>query len=165
MISGGLRSVDCGHFSTETNMKSERIEFWSGKSYAVVGVSDKKGKFANTIFKELKKRGYKLLPVNRNLKLFDDQMCYNSLSEISEPLYGVVIITGPGGAKKAVRECINMGIKKVWLYPGSKCDEAINLARENDLKLIHKACPLLYLEPVKFPHSLHRWIAKVFGKL
>jgi hypothetical protein len=92
-------------------------------------------------------------------------MCYKSLSEISDHLDGAIIITGPEGAKRAIRECINFGIKRVWLYPGSKCDEAIKLAKENDIELIYKAYPLLYLEPVKFPHSLHRWIVKVLGKL
>jgi predicted CoA-binding protein len=149
----------------ETKMKNEKTDFWAGKKYAVVGVSDKKGKFGNTVFKELKKRGYKLFPVNGRLTLFDDQMCYNNLSEISDPLDGVIIITGPDGAKKAIRESVNSGIKKVWLYPGSKCDEAINLAKENDIQLIYKVCPLLYLEPVRFPHSLHRWIVKLLGKL
>ena len=149
----------------ETKMKNKKTDFWSGKNYVVVGVSDKKGKFGNTVFKEIKKRSYKVFPVNRKLALFEDQMCYNHLSEISDPLDGVIIITRPDGARKAIRECINLGIKKVWLYPGSKCDEAINLAKENDVELIYKACPLLYLEPVKFPHSLHRWIVKVFGKL
>jgi len=146
-------------------MKNEREDFWSDKNYAIVGVSDKKGKFGNTVFKELQKRDYRVLPVNQTLNLFEDQMCYNSLSEISDPLDGAIIITGPEGAKKAIRECINLGIKKVWLYPGSKCDEAINLAKENDIALICKVCPLLFLEPVKFPHSLHRWIIKVFGRL
>jgi predicted CoA-binding protein len=148
-----------------TKMKNERKDFWSDKNYAVVGVSDKKGKFGNTVFEELQKRGYKVYPVNQNLNLFEDQMCYNSLSEISDPLDGTIVITRPDGAKKAIRECINLGIKKVWLYPGSKCEEAINLAKENEIELIYKACPLLFLEPVKFPYSLHRWIAKVFGKL
>ena len=149
----------------ETKIKNIKTDFWLGKNYAVVGVSDKKGKFGNTVFKEMRKRSYEVFPVNQNLKLFGDQMCYNSLSEISDPLDGVIIITGPDGAKKAIRECINSGIKKVWLYPGSKCNEAINLAKENDVELIYKVCPLLYLEPVKFPHSLHRWIVKLFGKL
>ena len=149
----------------ETKMKNRKTDFWSGKNYAVVGVSNKKGKFGNTVFKEMKERGYRVFSVNRNLTLFDDQMCYNHLSEISDPLDGVIIITGPNGAKRAIRECINSGIKKVWLYPGSKCNEAINLAKENDIELIYKVCPLLYLEPVKFPHSLHRWIVKLFGKL
>ena len=149
----------------ETKMKNKKTDFWSGKNYAVVGVSDKKRKFGNTVFEEMQKRGYEVFPVNQNLKLFEDQMCYNSLNEISDPLDGAIIITGPDGAKKAIRECINLGIKKVWLYPGSKCDEAINLAKENDIELIYKACPLLYLEPVKFPHSLHRWVVKVLGKL
>jgi predicted CoA-binding protein len=149
----------------EIKMKNKRTDFWSGKKYAVVGVSDNKWKFGNTVFREMKKRNYKLFPVSRRLTLFEDQMCYKNLSEISDPLDGAIIIAGPEGAKKAIRECINSGIKKVWLYPGSKCDEAINLAKENDIELIYKACPLLYLEPVKFPHSLHRWIVKVFGNL
>jgi predicted CoA-binding protein len=146
-------------------MKNEKRDFWSGKNYAVVGVSDKKGRFGNTVFKELQKRGYKVFPVNQRLNLFEDRMCYNSLSEISDPLDGTIIITRSEGAKKAVRECINVGIKKVWLYPGSKCEETINLAKENEIALIYKVCPLLFLEPVKFPHSLHRWIVKIFGKL
>lgn len=149
----------------ETKMKDEKRGFWTGRSYAVVGVSDKKGKLGNAVFKEMQKRGYKVFPVNQRLNLFEDQMCYNSLSEISDPLDGVVIITGPEGIKKAIRECINLGITKAWLYPGSKCEEAINLAKENQIELIYKVCPLLHLEPVKFPHSLHRWIVKVFGKL
>ena len=149
----------------ETKMKNPKTDFWARKNYAVVGVSDKKRKFGNTVFKKMRKRGYEVFPVNQNLKLFEDQMCYNNVSEISDHLDGVIIITRPDGAKKAIRECINSGIKKVWLYPGSKCDEAINLAKENDIELICKACPLLYLEPVKFPHSLHRWVVKVLGKL
>lgn len=149
----------------ETKMKNEKTDFRSGKSYAVVGVSDKRGKFGNAVFKEMKKRGYRLFPVNQRSTLFDDQMCYKNLSEISDHLDGVIIITGPDGAKRAIRECINSGIKHVWLYPGSKCEQAIDMAKENEIELICKNCPLLYLEPVKFPHSLHRWIAKVFGKL
>ena len=146
-------------------MKNEKSDFWTGNNYAVVGVSDKKAKFGNTVFKELQKRGYKVYPVNQSLDLFGDQKCYNSLSDISDPVDGVIIITGAEGAKKAMRECINKGVKKVWLFPGSKCDEAISLAKENKIELIGKVCPLLYLEPVKFPHSLHRWIVKVLGKL
>ncbi len=146
-------------------MKNSKADFWTGKNYAVVGVSDNKWKFGNTVFKELQQRGYKVFPVNQRLDLFRDQQCHRKLSEVSDPLDGVVVITGPKGAKEAIRECINLGTKKVWLYPGSKCDDAINLAKEAKIELITHACPLLYLEPVKFPHSLHRWIVKVFGKL
>jgi predicted CoA-binding protein len=149
----------------EKERENPRAHFWRGENYAVVGVSDKKGKFANTVFKELQKRGYRVFPVNQSLDLFEGRQCYRKLSEIVDQLDGVIIIAGPEGAKRAIRECVDLGIKKVWLYPGSKCDEAINLARKRGIELIYRACPLLYLEPVKFPHSLHRWIAKMFGKL
>jgi predicted CoA-binding protein len=145
--------------------ENSKTDFWTGEKYAVVGVSDKKGKFGNTVFKELEKRGCRVFPVNERLELFEGRQCYKKLSEIVEQLDGVIIIAGPQGAKKAIRGCLNLGIKKVWLYPGTRCEEAINLAKQGGIELIYKACPLLYLEPVKFPHSLHRWILRVFGKL
>ena len=145
--------------------ENAKTGFWTGENYAVVGVSDKKGKFGNTAFKELRKRGYRVFPVNERLELFEGRQCYKKLSEIVDQLDGVIIITGPQGAKKAVRGCLNLGVRKVWLYPGTKCEEAVNLAKQGGIELIRKACPLLYLEPVRFPHSLHRWIVRVFGKL
>jgi predicted CoA-binding protein len=154
-----------GRRDREKRMENLRAHFWTGENYAVVGVSGKKGKFGNTVFKELQKRGYKVFPVGQSLDLFEGRQCYKKLSEIADHLDGVVIIARPEGARKAMRECLDSGIKKVWLYPGSKCDEAIDLARKNEIQLSYGACPLLYLEPVRFPHSLHRWIAKVFGKL
>lgn len=149
----------------EKKGENPKTQFWSGENYAVVGVSDKKGNFANTVFKELQKRGYRVFPVSQRLDLFEGRQCYKKLSEIVDHLGGVIVIAGPEGARRAIRECVDLGIKKVWLYPGSKCGEAINLAREGGIELIYRACPLLYLEPVKFPHSLHRWIVRVLGKL
>jgi len=145
--------------------KNPKTDFWTGEKYDIVGVSDNKGKFGNAVFKELQKRGYRVFPVNQRLELFEGRQCYRKLSEIVDQLDGVIIIAGPEGAKRAIRACLNLGIKKVWLYPGSKCDEAVNLAEQGGIELIVKACPLLYLEPVKFPHSLHRWIVRVLGKL
>ena len=149
----------------ERQTENPRAKFWTGENYAVVGVSNKKGKFGNTVFRELRKRGYKVFPVNQELELFEGRQCYKKLSEIVDQLDGVIIVAGPEGAKKAIRECLNLGVKKVWLYPGSKCDEAIDLAKKGEIDLIYGVCPLLYLEPVKFPHSLHRWVVKVLGKL
>jgi predicted CoA-binding protein len=164
-MSAGLLDSKVQRREMEKKGENPKADFWMGEKYAIVGVSDKKGKFGNTVFKELRKRGYRVFPVNQQLELFEGRQCYKKLSEIVDQLDGVIIIAGPGGAKKAIRGCLNLGIKRVWLYPGSKCDEAIDLAKQGGIELIYSACPLLYLEPVKFPHSLHRWIVRAFGKL
>ncbi|MGB8656888.1 MAG: CoA-binding protein [Candidatus Zixiibacteriota bacterium] len=146
-------------------MRPERTHFWEGRSYAVVGVSDKKGRLGTSVLKDLQKRGYQVFAVNRRVKLIGNQKCYGRLRDISGHLDGVVIIAGPEGAKEAIGECISLGVRRVWLFPGRKCDEAIKLAKENGIELIHRACPLLYLQPAEFPHSLHRWIVKSLGRL
>jgi predicted CoA-binding protein len=161
----GLLDSKVQRRAMEKKVRNTKTDFWTGEKYAIVGVSDKKGKFGNTVFKELQKRGYRVFPVNQKLELFEGRQCYKRLSEIVDQLDGVIIIAGPQGAKKVIRGCLNLGVKKVWLYPGTKCDEAIDLAKKGEIDLIHGVCPLLYLEPVKFPHSLHRWIVRVLGKL
>jgi predicted CoA-binding protein len=164
-MSEGLLDTKAPSRDMKKRAENPRTRFWTGENYAVVGVSDKKGKFGSTVFRELQKRGYKVLPVNQELELFEGRQCYKKLSEIVDQLDGVIIIAGPEGAKKAIRECLNLGVKRAWLYPGSKCDEAVDLAKAGGIELICRACPLLYLEPVKFPHSVHKWIVRVWGKL
>ena len=49
--------------------------FTSQKNIAVAGVSRKKQKFGNAIYKELTKRGYNVYPVNPNLDEYKGKTC------------------------------------------------------------------------------------------
>jgi hypothetical protein len=146
-------------------MNTTKKEFWKGKTYALFGVSLNKRKFGNTIYKEMKKRGYNVFPVNKNLTTYDRVKCFSFLKDIPEKLDGVVICAKPEKAVSLMQESVDLGIKRVWLQQGSQSAEAIKLGQGKDMVIHFRSCALLYLEPVKFPHSVHRWLAKVLGKL
>ena len=60
-------------------------DFLAQPTLAVVGVSRDPKAFANGAYKELKEKGYRLLPVNPHMETFDGAPCYPSLKALPEP--------------------------------------------------------------------------------
>ena len=93
--------------------RSAKKDFWNGKNYAVVGVSRKKHKFGNTLFKEMKKKAFSVFPVNNNMERFEDEPCFPDLREITVKLDGVLVAVSPESALEIIRKCVNLGIRRV----------------------------------------------------
>jgi len=94
----------------------------------------------------------------------DGGRIYESLSSLPEKPDAIVISVKPGSAKKVVQDCVDLGIGEVWFQQGSFVPELAELCKQNGLRFIPGSCPLLYLTPVRFPHNLHVWLVKLFGK-
>ena len=148
-------------------MTSKKLveEFLAQKNIAVVGVSRKKTKFGNAIYRELKQKDYKVFAVNPNMSEFEGDTCYSDLLSIPEKVDAVVINVPPMQTEKVVREVNEAGIKKVWLQQGSQSDEAINYCEENGIDCISNECILMFAQPSAFIHRAHKWVWGVFGKL
>jgi predicted CoA-binding protein len=145
-------------------------DFLSQKSIAVAGVSSTSSTgAANSIYKKLKDSGYAVYPTNPRTDTIEGDRCYPDLKSIPDELDGVVICTKPEVAVDIVKECIEIGVKRVWMHrafgPGSVSDEAAKLGRESNLTVISGACPMMYCQPVDFGHKCMYWFLKVFGKL
>lgn len=139
--------------------------FLAQKKIAVVGVSRKKTKFGNAIYKELKQKGYNVFPVNPNMQTFEGDTCYSDLQSIPYKADAVVINVPPLQAEKVVREANQAGIKKVWLQQGSQSEAAIKYCQENGIDCISNECILMFAQPSAFIHRAHKWIWGVLGKL
>jgi len=148
-------------------MTSKKLvkDFIVQKNIAVVGVSRKKSKFGNYIYRELKKKDYRVYPVNPKLEFAEGDKCYPDLSSIPEKLDGVVINVSPSQTEKVVQDVKAAGIKRVWLQQGSQSDEAIRFCKDNNIGCISNECIIMFTEPLGFIHSTHKWIWKVLGKL
>jgi len=139
-------------------------DFMSQKTLAIAGISNQGTKFGNTIYKEMKSKGYKLFPIHPHIKEYDGETCYSDLSSLPEQVQGMIICIKPGKAEQLVRDVEKAGIKRIWLQQGAESDFAIKFCNDNGINVIYKHCILMFLEPVKFPHSFHRWFLKLFGK-
>ncbi len=140
-------------------------DFISQKTLAVVGVSKKKNKFGSTAYRELKAKGYRVFPVNPNIDDFEGDKCYTSLKELPDGIEGAVIVVPPAEAGKVARDAVAAGISRIWLQQGAESRDAIEYCQENGINVIHGHCILMFAEPTAFPHSAHRFIWRLLGKL
>jgi predicted CoA-binding protein len=148
-------------------MTSKEIvdDFLTQKKFAIVGVSRKKTKFGNAIYKELKLKGYKVLPINPHINVFDGDTCYPDLLSLPEKVDGVIINVSPAQTEKVVREAKEAGINKVWLQQGSQSEASIKYCRENGIDCVSNECILMFAQPSAFIHRAHKWVWGVLGKL
>ena len=140
-------------------------EFLNQKEIAIVGVSRKKSKFGNVLYRELKKKGYNVYPINSNVNILDDDVCYPDLGSLPGKVDAVIINVPPAQAEKVLGEIKEAGINKVWLQQGSQSDEAEKFCEGNGIDCISNECVLMFAEPAGFLHRAHRWIWGALGKL
>jgi predicted CoA-binding protein len=148
-------------------MNSKKLveEFLSLDKIAVVGVSRKRNKFGNVIYRELKKKGYQVYPINPNTNIIEEDICYPDLLSLPEKIDAVIINVPPAQTEKVVREIKKAKINKVWLQQGSQSDEAISFCKQNGIECISNECVLMFAEPAGFIHRAHRWVWGALGKL
>ena len=144
--------------------KTDVKEFLSCKKIAVVGVSRSGKKFGNSVFKELKSKGYEVYPVNPNADEIEGTKSYPDINALKGMIDGAVFVVPPAQTEKLVRDAASAGISRIWLQQGSESKDAIKFCNENGINAVYSECILMYAEPAAFFHRLHRGINKLTGK-
>ena len=151
-------------------------DFLALKKIAVVGVSDKRDTGCNLAYSKFKENGYTVYPVNPHLTSYKGEICYTDLKSIPEKVDAVFILTNPRITEQVVQQCVELGIKHVWMHcmmgtkPGlaagmtSVSQPAVELCRANGITVIPGSCPNQFLNP-DFGHTAMRGIMRLFGFL
>ncbi len=140
-------------------------DFLKQRTIAVVGASRKKGKFGNTLLKELKAKGYTAIPINPHTDMIEGERCYPSLKALPVKVDGVAVVVPPSEAERVVHEAADAGISRVWLQSGAESKEAIRFCEEHGISVVHGECMLMDAPPAAFPHRAHRFVRTIFGKM
>jgi uncharacterized protein len=151
------------------DLKSATRLFLGSRRIAVAGVSRQLSQPGRGIFRRLRAAGLDVVPVNPAAEVIDGVPCYPSLRGIPGGVDAVIIATNPTVTNEVVRDCVDLGVKRVWIHrsfgQGSASPEATRLCRENGISLIDGACPLMYCPPVDIPHRCLRGLFGLFGRL
>jgi len=123
-------------------MKEE--EMLEKKVWAVVGANDNSEKFGNRIYRKLKEKGYKVYPVSPNYESIEGDKCYSNLSSIPEVPDVIDMVISPKRGMAVIEEAAGLGIKNVWLQPGTHDDALMKLVDEKGLNAV-QACVLVAL--------------------
>ena len=107
---------------------------------AVVGLSSNPGRPSYGVASYMRRRGYKVIPVNPNeTDVFGDKS-YASLAEVPEKIDLVDVFRRPSEAGRAVDEAITVGAKAVWLQEGVIDEAAAERARDAGLLVVMDRC-------------------------
>ena len=114
--------------------------------------------------------------VNPHIHTFDGEPCYPNLKSLPEKPDGVFILTSPAVTEKVVQQCVDLGVKHVWMHcmmgtkPGlvrsmtSVSPAAVRLCQENGITVIPGSCPNQFLKP-DIGHAMMRGLWQLLGFL
>ena len=150
------------------NLSLETIEdFLAQKRLAMVGISRKPGSFSATLFEELCRRGYDVVPVNPKTPTVHGRRCFARLQDIQPPVAAALLMTSPEGTERVVADCAEAGIRRVWMYratgKGAVSESAIAFCHERGIQVVPGQCPYMFLPQAGAVHRLHGFFRKITG--
>lgn len=115
-------------------MKSK--EMLEKKSWAVVGATQNKEAFGYKMFKTLEKNGYTVYPVTPKYEEIDGVKSYKSIKDIPETIDVVGFIVNPKVGMSLIEDVIDLGIKNIWMQPGTRDPKIVKRAVDNNINVV-----------------------------
>ena len=143
-------------------------DFLQGKRIAVVGVSRKSDDFSRLLYRDLKRFGYDVVPVNTETEEIEGTPCCGRVQDLPAPVDGVLLMTKPEVTDKVVRDCAEAGVKRIWMYRGAGrgavSEAAVDYCVANGMEVVPGGCPYMFLSESSWIHHLHGFLLKITGR-
>lgn len=147
-------------------ISKKRIDhFLDCQSMAVVGASRNEKSFSAQVASHLNQLGYNLWYVN---PAFESREAENhkvpSVAMLPDSVNHLLVLTPKKQTQSIVQQAIDKGIKDLWIQQQSETPEALQLARDNNLNMVHHQCIFMFTAPTGI-HKFHHRVKKFFGTL
>lgn len=107
---------------------------------AVVGANDHPSKYGYVIYRDLKRKGYRVLPVNPNAVTVDGDRAFKTLADLPERPTIVNFVTPPAVTLNVLEYCKSAGLTNVWLQPGAEDPTVLKYVQDNGFNYLANAC-------------------------
>ncbi len=125
-------------------------DFLEQKRFAMVGVSRHDKDFSRALFRELRGRGYDVIPVNPNVSEIEGQHCFPHVRDIEPAVEGALLLTAAEMTEAVVHECVAAGVHRIWMHrgagQGAVNPDAVEFCRQHGISVIPGECPFMFLE-------------------
>jgi uncharacterized protein len=150
------------------SIREAAADFLDCRRIAVTGVSRTPASHGgNVVYQRLRDRGYEVFAVNPNADEVEGDACFHDLKTIPDGVDAVVIATRPDVAEDTMRECVELGITRVWLHrafgAGSASETAADYGRRHGVTVINGGCPLMFEPVTDGGHKFLRVVCTLFG--
>jgi uncharacterized protein len=140
--------------------------FFSKPGIALAGVSRNPRKFGFQVLKTMmEKKKYDLYPINPHTDEIAGLKCYRDIASLPAGVNSIVILTRKDKTEETVKQCVQKGIKNIWIQQSGHTLEALREAKGSGANVIYGKCIMMFAEDVQGFHKFHRSIYKLFGSL
>lgn len=110
------------------------------QTIAVVGLSPKPERPSHRVAKFLQNNSYKIVPVRPAISTLLGEQAYKVLNDIPFTVDLVDVFRAPQYVPEIVEQCINCGIRAIWLQEGVIHNEAAERAQNAGVSVIMDKC-------------------------
>ena len=141
-------------------------DFLAQRRIAMVGISRDPRDFSRKLFREMRSRGYDIVPVNLFAEELEGEDCFQCLQVVQPKVDGVLLMTPPWETERVVHECAELGVPRVWMYRAGKrgavSEKAVAFCHTHGIR-VAEGCPYMFLEASGFPHRVHGFLMRLAG--
>jgi predicted CoA-binding protein len=134
------------------------------KRIAMIGVSRAEKDFSRVLLRDLLARGYDVVPVNPGATEIEGRPCFGRIQDVRPPVAGALVLTSPRFTDEVLRDCVEAGVRRVWLHrgagAGSATPTALTFCAEHGIEAVHDLCPFMVLPGTGLPHRVHRFFRR-----
>ena len=114
----------------------------SVKTIAVVGFATRPARPSHNIARQLQRFGYRIIPVRPGISEGLGEKAYPHLSAVPVPIDLVNVFRSPGQVPPIVEECLELGLKTIWMQEGAANEEAADKAAAGGMTVVMDRCIL-----------------------
>ena len=135
------KEIKTNQWDEDTELAEELMK---QKVWAVVGANHSPHKYGNMIYNKLLRHDYQVYPVNRRYDTINDNKCYPTISDLPVKPEVINMVVAPAICENYLHEAAELGIKYIWLQPGTHDEKVMDLIDKYELKAV-QACILVSL--------------------
>ncbi len=118
------------------------------KNIALIGASKDLTKTSSIVMKYLQKSGFKVFPVNPNMKgqKILGETVFERISDIESPVEIIDVFRPSNETIEIAKEAVKIGAKVLWLQLNIKNEEAKKIVEANNILYIENKCTKIEFE-------------------
>lgn len=110
------------------------------RTIAVVGLSPNPARPSHGVARYLQEQGYTVIPVHPSAGEVLGQRAYRRLADVPVPIDLVDVFRRSEGVPAVVEECVNLGLKAIWIQEGIVNEPAAEQALAAGMMVIMDRC-------------------------
>ena len=121
----------------------------TNNAVVVLGASPKASRYSNMAVRQLKSKGYKVIPVNPGHSLVEGLNTVSALSEIKEPVHTLTLYLSPVWSERIEADIISLKPERVIFNPGTESGRLRESLNNSGIAYL-EACTLVMLSTGQF---------------